>query len=141
MDQRDSFRADQSSFCSLSSLANSKFPPLLAFVIVWTMLIFSCTPALVPENLKKRVGNSFHTRGAVAPPMLTTFIWTSSMISMAATGIPVCITSAAADAASRMEGKVTTATENSSGMTDSLRVASVTSPRVPSEPTNKPLRL
>jgi hypothetical protein len=87
------------------------------------MEMFSLTPFLVPENLKKSVGNSFHTRGAVAPPILTTFIWTSSIISMAATGMPVCITSAAAAAASLMEGKVTTATEKSWGMTASFSVA------------------
>lgn len=85
--------------------------------------MFSLTPALVPENLKKRVGVSFHTRGAVAPLILTTFIWTSSIISIAATGIPACITPAAADAASLIVGNVTTATEKSSGITVNLRVA------------------
>lgn len=141
MDQRDSFLADQSSFCSLASFANSKEPPLFDLAIRWTWAMFSLTPALVPENLKNSVGVSFHTRGAVAPPMLTTFIWTSSMISIAATGIPACMTSAAAEAASLIVGNVTTATDKSSGITVSLRVASVTKPRVPSEPTKRPLRL
>lgn len=91
--------------------------------------MFSLTDALVPLNLKKRVGSSFHFRGAVEPEMFTTFIWTSSMISIAATWTPARITPAAALAASRMEGKVTTATENSCGTTASLRVISVTRPK------------
>ena len=85
--------------------------------------MFSRTLALDPANLKNSVGSSFHVRGAVVPLRLTTFICTSSMISMAAMGMPACITAAAAEAASRMEGKETTATEKSWGTTASLRVA------------------
>lgn len=127
IDQSDSFLADHSSCCSAASRANSKSPPLLDAAIFLTLLMLSFTPSLVPENLKKRVGDSFHTRGFVAPPRLITLIWTSSMISMAATGIPVCITPAAAAAASRMVGNVTTATEYCSGITASFKVAIVVS--------------
>lgn len=127
MDHRDSFLADHSSFCSFASFANSKFPPLFALVIFCTRPMCSRTAAFVPENLKKSVGCSFHTRGAVAPPRLTTFICTSSMISIAATGIPACITPAAADAASRILGNVTTATEKSSGTMANFSVAIITS--------------
>lgn len=125
IDHSDSFLADQSNFCSFASLANSKFPPLFDLVIFCTREMCSRTAAFVPENLKKSVGCSFHTRGAVAPPRLTTFICTSSMISMAATGIPACMTPAAADAASRMLGNVTTATEKSSGTIANFNVAVV----------------
>lgn len=103
--------------------------------------MFSLTEALVPLNLKKRVGSSVHLRGAVEPERLTTRICTSSMISMAATWIPALITEAAAAAASLIEGNVTTATEFSWGTTASFNVISVTSPSVPSEPTKRELRL
>lgn len=63
------------------------------------------------------------------------------MISIAATGTPERITLEAAFAASRIVGKVTTATDVSCGITASFRVTSVTMPRVPSEPTNRLVRL
>lgn len=90
--------------------------------------------------LKNRVGFSSQTR-PVAPALLTTRICTSSISSMAATCTPLRMMLDAASAASRIEGKVTTATLVSSGMTASLRVISVTSPKVPSEPTKSPVRL
>ena len=83
----------------------------------------SLTPPLVPANLKNSVGTSFQVFGAVAPLRFTTLICTSSITSIAATGIPVCITSAAADAAARIVGKSTTATDVSSGTTASFKVA------------------
>ena len=85
------------------------------------------TPALVPENLfaalsscfhmisfrkthlKNMVGNSSHFL-FVDPALLITPICTSSIISIAATGTPARSTLEAAAAASRMVGKVTTAT-------------------------------
>ena len=90
--------------------------------------------------LKNSVGLSFHVL-PVIPLRLTTLICTSSIISIAATGTPVLMTLEAAAAASRIVGNVTTATLVSSGITASLRVISVTSPRVPSDPTKSPLRL
>jgi hypothetical protein len=84
------------------------------------------------------------------------------MISMAATGIlnvevrsqqclirssyrnvayPARITLDAAAAASRIVGKVTTATLVSCGITVNLRVISVTNPSVPSEPMKRFVRL
>lgn len=163
IDHRTSFRADHSNFCSRSSRANSKLLPLFDAVIPCTRLILSFTLVLVPANLKNSVGASFHTRGAVAPPRLITFICTSSITSIEATGMPACMIPAAAEAASRMVGKLTTATDVSSGTMASLRVArlstyssdshlrplvwihshapSVTKPSVPSLPTNMPLRL
>lgn len=60
-------------------------------------------------HLKNMVGNSFHFL-VVAPALLMTPICTSSMISMAATGTPARSTLEAAAAASRIVGKVTTAT-------------------------------
>lgn len=86
------------------------------------------------------VGISFHFI-AVEPALLITAIWTSSMISIAATGIPARMTFEAAAAASRMVGKVTTATLVSWGITVNLSVISVTIPRVPSEPMNKFVKL
>lgn len=59
------------------------------------------------------------------------------MISMAATGTPERIISDAAAAAARILGKVTTATLVSWGITASFKVISVTTPRVPSEPTKR----
>lgn len=123
IDHRTSFRADHNNFCSRSSRANSKLLPLLDAVIPCTRLMLSFTLVLVPANLKNSVGASFHTRGAVAPPRLITFICTSSITSIEATGIPACIIPAAAEAASRMVGKLTTATDVSSGTMASLRVA------------------
>lgn len=91
-------------------------------------------------HLKKRVGNSFHFF-LVLPDRLITSICTSSISSMAATGIPALMILDAAAAASRIVGKVTTATLVSCGITASLRVISVTNPSVPSEPTNRFVRL
>jgi hypothetical protein len=116
------------------------------------------TPALVPENLfaalssrfhmisvpktylKNIVGSSFHFL-FVEPALLITPICTSSMISIAATGTPARSTFEAAAAASRIVGKVTTATLVSCGTTASLRVISVTMPSVPSEPMKRFVRL
>jgi hypothetical protein len=116
------------------------------------------TPALVPENLfaalssrfhmisvpktylKNIVGSSFHFF-FVEPALLITPICTSSMISIAATGTPARSTFEAAAAASRIVGKVTTATLVSCGTTASLRVISVTMPSVPSEPMKRFVRL
>ena len=86
------------------------------------------------------VGTSFHVF-AVVPARFITFICTSSMSSMAATGIPARIIWEDAAAAFRIVGKVTTATLVSWGMVASLSVASVTSPKVPSEPTKRFVRL
>lgn len=72
--------------------------------------MLSFTLATEPENLKNMVGNSSQTRGAVEPALLTTFTITSSMSSMAATGIPDLMTLAAVAAASAIVGNVTTAT-------------------------------
>lgn len=47
----DSFRADQSVFCSSASTANSKSPLLCDRAIALTRSTFSFTPAFVPENL------------------------------------------------------------------------------------------
>ncbi len=138
--QSDSFLADHSFFCSCASLANSKSPLLCASAIARTILMLSCTPAVVPENLKNSVGTSFQTL-TVAPARFTTLIWTSSMSSMAATGTPARMILAAAAAASRIVGKVTTATLVSCGMTASFKVISVTMPSVPSEPTKRPVKL
>ena len=91
-------------------------------------------------DLKNMVGISFHFLD-VEPALLITAIWTSSMISIAATGIPARMTFEAAAAASRMVGNVTTATLVSSGITVNFSVISVTIPRVPSEPMNKLVRL
>jgi hypothetical protein len=63
------------------------------------------------------------------------------MISMAATGMPARITLDAAAAASRIVGKVTTATLVSCGITVNLSVISVTKPSVPSEPIKRFVRL
>lgn len=63
------------------------------------------------------------------------------MISIAATGMPARITFDEAAAASRIVGKVTTATLVSCGITASFRVISVTRPRVPSEPMKRFVRL
>lgn len=73
--------------------------------------------------------------------MLITPICTSSIISIAATGTPVRSTLEAAAAASRIVGKVTTATLVSCGTTANLRVISVTIPSVPSEPIKRLVRL
>lgn len=86
------------------------------------------------------VGISFHFLD-VEPALLITAIWTSSMISIAATGIPARITLEAAAAASRIVGNVTTATLVSSGITANFSVISVTIPKVPSEPTNRFVKL
>lgn len=91
-------------------------------------------------DLKNMVGISFHFLD-VEPALLITAIWTSSMISMAATGIPARMTFEAAAAASRMVGNVTTATLVSSGITVNFSVTSVTIPKVPSEPMNKLVKL
>ena len=86
------------------------------------------------------VGNSFHFL-VVDPALLITPICTSSIISIAATGIPARNTLEAAAAASRIVGKVTTATLVSCGTTASFKVISVTMPSVPSEPTKRLVRL
>jgi hypothetical protein len=91
-------------------------------------------------HLKNIVGISFHFL-AVEPALLITDICTSSMISMAATGIPARITFEAAAAASRIVGNVTTATLVSCGITASFKVISVTNPSVPSEPMKRFVRL
>ena len=90
--------------------------------------------------LKNMVGNSFHFL-VVDPALLITPICTSSIISIAATGTPARNTLEAAAAASRIVGKVTTATLVSCGTTASFNVISVTIPRVPSEPTKRLVRL
>lgn len=90
--------------------------------------------------LKNMVGNSSHTL-EVTPALLITLIWTSSINSIAPTGIPARMILEAAAAASRMVGKVTTATLVSCGMTANFSVISVTKPSVPSEPTNKFVKL
>jgi hypothetical protein len=89
--------------------------------------------------LKNIVGASVHVL-LVEPALLITDICTSSMISIAATGTPVLKTFDAAAAASRMVGKVTTATLVSCGTTASFSVISVTNPSVPSDPTVIPSR-
>jgi hypothetical protein len=86
------------------------------------------------------VGISFHFLD-VEPALLTTPIWTSSIISIAATGIPARMTFEAAAAASRIVGNVTTATLVSWGITANLSVISVTMPSVPSEPMKRFVRL
>ncbi len=63
------------------------------------------------------------------------------MISMAAIGMPARNTLEAAAAASRIELNVTTATLVSCGTTANLKVISVTMPKVPSDPTNRFVRL
>ena len=60
---------------------------------------------------------------------------------MAATGTPARRTLDAAAAASRIVGKVTTATLVSCGTTASFSVISVTIPNVPSEPTKRFVKL
>jgi hypothetical protein len=90
--------------------------------------------------LKNMVGTSFHLL-LVEPALLITDICTSSMISIAATGTPVRRTFDAAAAASRIVGKVTTATLVSWGTTASFSVISVTRPRVPSEPMKRLVKL
>ena len=91
-------------------------------------------------HLKNRVGSSLHLR-EVDPDRFTTCICTSSMISTAPTGTPARMTCVAALAAALMVGNVTTATLVSCGSTASFKVASVTIPKVPSDPTNKAVRL
>jgi hypothetical protein len=90
--------------------------------------------------LKNIVGSSLHFL-LVDPALLITDIWTSSIISIAATGIPARSTLDAAAAASRIVGNVTTATLVSCGMTANLRVISVTIPSVPSEPMKRFVKL
>ena len=70
-----------------------------------------------------------------------TLICTSSIISIAPTGMPARMIFEAAAAASRIVGNVTTATLVFCGVTASLSVISVTNPSVPSEPTNRFVRL
>jgi hypothetical protein len=91
--------------------------------------------------LKSSVGVSFHFLGAVHPGWLTTDMKTSSRSSKAATGTPDLITADAVDAASRIVGKLTTATLKSFDVTANFNVISVTKPSVPSERTNKPFSL
>lgn len=86
------------------------------------------------------VGTSFHLL-LVAPVLFITIICTSSISSIAATGTPALMIFEAAAAASRIVGNVTTATLVSCGMTASFKVISVTSPRVPSDPTKRFVRL
>src|SRR5690242_19930635 len=123
------------------------------------MHLCKLTPALVPENLfttislkledgnhsrrtylKNIVGTSFHFL-CVEPALLITPICTSSMISIAATGTPALRTLEAAAAASRIVGNVTTARLVSCGITANFNVISVTMPKVPSEPTKRPVWL
>jgi hypothetical protein len=137
---RLSLRADHRAFCSFSSTVNSNSPPWFWFEIWRTCSTCSATAPGVPLNLKNSVGVSVHFF-FVAPARLTTFICTSSMISIAATGMPLRITLALVAAQSRIDGKEHTATEVCWGITASLSVISVTTPRVPSLPTKSPVRL
>jgi hypothetical protein len=101
---------------------------------------FTCQKIVLETYLKNMVGNSFHFL-VVDPALLITPICTSSIISIAATGTPARNTLEAAAAASRIVGKVTTATLVSCGTTASFKVISVTIPKVPSEPTKRFVRL
>ena len=74
---RASLRADQSCLASCSLEANSKLPPWWFWAMILTLRMFSCTPALVPLNLKNMVGTSFQVF-PVAPARLMTFIWSTS---------------------------------------------------------------
>lgn len=113
------------------------FPRICVRLLVYA---FTCQTVILTTYLKNMVGNSFHFL-VVDPALLITPICTSSMISIAATGIPARNTLEAAAAASRIVGKVTTATLVSWGTTASFKVISVTMPSVPSEPTKRLVRL
>ncbi len=68
-------------------------------------------------------------------------IWAPSRISTAATGTPrPPTTRATQSAAARTDGKAATATDVDGGRTARRSVASVTRPRVPSDPMNRRVR-